>query len=76
MGTTQRVDEKNGAICLVMFSHYAIMVIKKSQMALFLFSAADSKKPVTLWANYLSGSERSHLALLENAIYYWLLNYH
>ena len=35
---------------------------------LFVFSADDSKKPVTVWAKYLSASERSHLAFLANAM--------
>ena len=36
MGKTQRVDEKNGLRCLVMFS-LTFMVIKMSQMAHFLY---------------------------------------
>ena len=35
MGRTQRVDEKNRLICLVLFSP-TIMVIKMSQLAHFL----------------------------------------
>ena len=69
MGRTQSVDKKIGFICLVMFSPTS-MVIKMSQMAhFFVFSADDTKKPTTVWAKYLSASERSHLALLENAMY-------
>ena len=34
----------------------------------FVFSVDDSKYPVTVWAKYLSASERSHLILLENAV--------
>ena len=36
----------------------------------------DSKKLVTVWAKYLSTSERFYLALSENAMDYWLLSYH
>ena len=36
----------------------------------FVFSANDSKIPVTVWAEYLSASERSYLVLLENALVY------
>ena len=43
---------------------------------LFVFSADDNKKPVTVWAKYSNASERSYLALLENAMYYWILSYH
>ena len=72
MGRTQRVDEKNRLICIPTF-----MVLKISQMAhFFVFSAHDSEKPVTVWARYLSASKRSHLALLENAMYCWVLSYH
>ena len=43
--------------------------MKMSQVAhFFVFSADDSKKPVTVWAKYLSASERSHLAFLANAM--------
>ena len=46
---TQRVDEKNRRICLVMFSP-TFLVIKMSQMTLFfVFSADDSKKPVSFY---------------------------
>ena len=41
-----------------------------------VFSADDSKNSVTVWANYLSASERSYLALSENAMDYWVLSYH
>ena len=30
----------------------------------------------TVLAKYLSASERSYLALLENAMDYWILSYH
>ena len=32
----------------------------------FVFSVDDSKYPATVWAKYLSASERSHSILLEN----------
>ena len=52
------------------------MVIKMSKLAyLFVFSADGSKKSVTIWAKYLTGFERSYLALLENAMDYWALSY-
>ena len=48
-----RVDEENGAICIIIMSTPRIMVIKMSKMALcFVFSAEDSRKSVTVWAKY------------------------
>ena len=68
MSRTQREDEKNELICLVMFS-LAFMVIKMSQMGhFFVFSANERKKSVTVWEKYLSASGRSHLTLLANAM--------
>ena len=34
----------------------------------FVFSVDDSKYLATVWAKYLSTSERSHLILLENGV--------
>ena len=52
MGRTQRVDEKIGLICLVMFSP-TFMIIKMSQMAFFfVFSADGTKKTPTVYAKY------------------------
>ena len=31
---------------------------------------------MTVWAKYLGASERSYLALSENALGYWILGYH
>ena len=41
-----------------------------------MFSIDDIKKSVTVGAKYLSASERSWPALLENALDYWILNYY
>ena len=43
MGRTQRVDEKIGLICLVMFSP-TFMIIKMSQMAYFLYFLLTAPK--------------------------------
>ena len=47
-------------------------------MAYFLYFLliTAKKKTVTVWAKYLSASKRSHLALLKNAMDYWVLAYH
>ena len=50
--------------------------LKKQKWLIFLFSADGSKKSVTVWAIYLSASERSYLALSKNARDCWLLSYH
>ena len=70
MSRTQREDEKNELICLVMFSlaFMVIMVIYATDGSFFVFSADERKKSVTVWKKYLSASGRSHLALLANAI--------
>ena len=41
---------------------------------MFVFSADDNKKSVTVWANYLNKSERSYLAVLEDAMDCWILS--
>ena len=50
MDVAQRIDDKNGLICVVMFT-CGFMVIKMSKLAhSFVFSADNSKKSVTVWA--------------------------
>ena len=57
----QRVDEKNGVICLVFMFSFGVIVIKISQMVhFFVFSADGSKTLVTVWAKYLRAPERSY----------------
>ena len=51
-GTTQRVDERNGLISLVVFSP-VFMAIKLSNGSFFVFSADDGKTSVTVCNNYL-----------------------
>ena len=53
----QRVYEKNGVIRLVIM--FASRLIKMSELDdFFVFSYDDSKKSATVWAKYLSVSER------------------
>ena len=61
MGRTERVDDKNGIIFLVMFSP-AITVLKMSQMVHFLYLLMTAKNQSQFRQN-LNASERSHLAL-------------
>ena len=49
MSRTQRVDEKNGVICLVIMFLHSIMVIKMSQMANFLYLLLVTNK-TQFWA--------------------------
>ena len=47
------------------------------EMAHFLyFLLMTAKKSVMVWAKYFSASERSYLAVLENAVDYCFLSYH
>ena len=49
----QRVDEKNGVICLVIMFTPAVIVIKLSKMVnFFIFFANVNKKLVIIWANF------------------------
>ena len=57
----QRVDEKNGVVFLGIMFTLGVMVIKMSKMAYFLYFLLWQK--LTVWAKYLSTSERSSLGL-------------
>ena len=45
---TQRADEKNGLICLVIMLTPRVMVIKCQKWLFFVFSAVSSNKSVTV----------------------------
>ena len=55
----------------------AFMFIKMSQMShllhFLLMAAKKKKKTVAIWAKYLSVSEKSHLVLVENAMYWAII---
>ena len=53
----QGVDEKNDVIFLGIMFTLGVMVIKMSKMAYFLYFLLWQK--LTVWAKYLSTSERS-----------------
>ena len=74
--SAQRVDEKNGVICLVVMFASRVMAIKMSKMAHLLFSADDSKKLVTVWARYLSVTKTAYRVLSENRMPNRLWSYH
>ena len=67
----QKVDKKNGFICLVSFFPSWVMVFKLPKIVHFSEICADlSKKSKSIKAIYLYPSERPHHALSENSIFY------
>ena len=67
----QKVDEKNGAICLISFFSSWVMVLKLPKIVHFLKICADlSKKPKSIKRIYFYPSERPPHALSENSIFY------
>ena len=67
----QKVDEKNGVICLVSFFPSWVMVLKLPKIVHFLQICADlSKKSKSIKAIYLYPSERPHHALSKNSMFY------
>ena len=64
----QKVDEKNGAICLVSFFPSWVMVLKLPKIEHFLQICTDlSKISKSIKAIYLYPSERPYHALSENS---------
>ena len=72
----QRVDGKNGVICLVIMFTPWDMVIKKSKMTHFLYFLPMPAKTQSVWTKYLRAPEKSYLAFSESAMYCWILSYH
>ena len=67
----EKVDEKNGVICLVSMFPSWVMVRKLSKKVYFLQFYADlSKKSKSVKAIYIYASEGSHYTLSENGIVY------
>ena len=67
----EKVDEKNGVICLVSMFPSWVMVLKLSQKGRFLQFCADlCKKSKSIKAIYIYASESSHYTLSENAMVY------
>ena len=73
---SEKVDDKNGVICLVsMFSSW-VMVLKLSKKVHFLQFCADlSKKSTSIKVIYIYASERSRYTLSENGIVYYAMTY-
>ena len=64
----QKVDEKNGAICLVIMLTRRVSHQNVKNGLFFVFSADNSTKSVTVWAKYLSASKKSYWVLSENGM--------
>ena len=73
----EKVDEKNGVLCLVSKFRSWVMVLKLSKKVHFLQFCADlSKKSKYFKAIYTYASERSRYALSENGIVYYAATYY
>ena len=72
MQKSQRSDKKDGVISQAVTSTPRVMKVKCQEWLIFVFLADDSNKSVTVWAIHLSASERSYLALSENATGLWV----
>ena len=67
----EKVNEKNGVICLVSMLPSWVMVLKLSKKVHFLQFCADlSQKPKSVKAIYIYGSENFHYSLSENDMVY------
>ena len=66
----QRADEKNGAIYpFIMFIRLWLLICEIwEKWLIFIFSADDSKKIVTVCANYLRATERSYWVFSEQGM--------
>ena len=62
----EKVDEKNGAICLVSMFPSWVMVLKLPEF---------SKKSNSIKSIYIYASERSHYPISENGIAYYAITY-
>ena len=71
---SEKVDEKNGVICLVFMFPLWVMVLNLSKMVHFLQFGADlSKKSTSIKGIYIYESESSRYALSENGFVYYAM---
>ena len=72
----EKVDGKNGVICLVSIFPSRVMVLKLSKKLQYFQYCADlSKKSKYIKAIYIYASERARCALSENGIVYYAMIY-
>ena len=68
---SEKVDEKNGIICLVSMLPFWVMVLKLSKKVHFLQFCADlSQKSKSVKAIYIYGFESLYYSLSENDMVY------
>ena len=73
----EKVDEKNGVVCLVSMFPLWVMVCKLPQKVHFIQFCADlSKKSKSAKAIYIQASERSYYTHSENGMVYRGLSHH
>ena len=74
---TDKVNEKNGVICLVSMFLFWVMVLKLSKKVHFLQFHTDlRKKSKSVNSIYIYASKSSHYTLLENGMVYRALSHH
>ena len=67
--STEKVDEKNGVICLSFKFYSCVMDVKLSKKVYLVQSTAElSKKLESVKATYIHVSESSHYTLSENGM--------
>ena len=72
----EKLDEKNGVICIVSMFPSLVMVLKLSKKVCFLQFCSDlSKKSISIKEIYIYASERSRYSLSENGIVYHAMTY-
>ena len=72
----EKVNEKNGVICLVsMFSSWVIVLKLSKKVHLLQYCADFSKKTKPVKAIYIYASKRSRYALSENDIVNYAITY-
>ena len=69
-GRAEKVNEKNGFICVVFMFPSWVIILKLSKKVHFFQFCADLSKKISkcIKAIYIYASERSHYALSENGI--------
>ena len=74
-GRAEKLDEKNGVICVVFMFPSWVMTLKLSKKCMFFnFVLTSVKQSFHIKANYIYATERSHFALSENGIIILWLN--
>ena len=69
INSAEKVDEKNGVICLSVKFRSSVIDVKLSKKAYFVqFTAEFNKKPESVKAIYINVSESSHYTLSENGM--------